>query len=105
MRKASYSLVYKICNLSIDVIVFQKPKTSDFKFFRDANESIQLDEAQTRYELNQIKVDLIQRLDEQQKSHDDHIKAMNEVSCSVWYHYLFSGIQAVFRHKCIFTGR
>jgi len=45
---------------------------------RDANESIQLDEAQTRYELNQIKVDLIQRLDEQQKSHDDHIKAMNE---------------------------
>merc|ERR1711994_689924 len=36
---------------------------------RDANESIQLDEAQTRYELNQIKVDLIQRLDEQQKSH------------------------------------
>jgi len=45
---------------------------------RDANESIQLDEAQTRYELNQIKMDLIQRLDEQQKSHDDHIKAMNE---------------------------
>lgn len=45
---------------------------------RNANESMQLDEAQSRYELNQLKVELLQQLEEQQKSHDDRIKAINE---------------------------
>jgi len=45
---------------------------------RNANESMQLDEAQSRYELNQLKVELLQQLEEQQKSHDDRIKAVNE---------------------------
>ena len=46
---------------------------------RSANESMQLEEAQTRYELNQIKVEVLQQLEDQQKCHDDRVKAINEV--------------------------
>lgn len=45
---------------------------------RDANESLQLDEAQLRYELDQLKVNLLHQLDEQERVHSEQVKAIEQ---------------------------
>ena len=63
--------------------------------YRYANESMQLEEAQTRYELNQIKVEVLQQLEDQQKCHDDRVKAINEVQYSNIAEILFMDLNPI----------
>ena len=56
---------------------------------------MQLEEAQTRYELNQIKVEVLQQLEEQQKCHDDRVKAINEVQYSNIAEILFMDLNPI----------
>ena len=48
-------------------------------FYRDVKESLELEEAQVRYELEELRTSLLKQLEERDSAHSERVRVMEEV--------------------------